>query len=134
MKKRLFACLLTAAMLAGLFPLPVLALEAADSGAFGDGNAWRWELDREGKFTITGEGKMPDFDGFGDPSPWYEHRSEIKNAEILRPLRLCSVFLSRGARNGVRRPLSREGGGQNAYSVPTGAERGNLNQRGGSRL
>ena len=49
-------------------------------GAEGDGSNLKWTLDSEGTLTISGSGKMADYNSFD--VPWYSSRSSIKTVNI----------------------------------------------------
>ena len=74
MKKRILSILLTVLMIVSLLPVTALAANIVDSGtcgAEGDGSNLTWTLDSEGVLTISGTGKMSDYDvNNAHSTPW----------------------------------------------------------------
>ena len=74
MKKRLLSFVLAVLMIATLLPATALAADIVDSGtcgAEGDGSNLTWTLDSEGVLTISGTGKMSDYDvNNAHSTPW----------------------------------------------------------------
>ena len=74
MKKRLLSFVLAVLMIASLLPATALAADIADSGtcgAEGDGSNLTWTLDSDGVLTISGTGKMSDYDvNNAHSTPW----------------------------------------------------------------
>ncbi|MDD6021937.1 MAG: leucine-rich repeat protein [Oscillospiraceae bacterium] len=76
--KSVLSCLLAVVMLVAMMPaanIGITAQAAVGSGTCGENLTW--SLDEEGTLTISGTGKMTDWDYFGDV-PWYEMRDSIK--------------------------------------------------------
>lgn len=68
---RLFAFLVALVFCVGLFAVPASAAEY--SGSCGDGLTWSFA---DGRLTISGSGKMADFNQLNMP-PWYDFRDQI---------------------------------------------------------
>ncbi len=80
MKKRLFSLILALALLCTLLPQAALTASAETySGICGaEGDNLTWSLDTEtGLLTITGSGKMADYEYPGNRAPWYDYRQSI---------------------------------------------------------
>ena len=78
--KSAMSLVLVCIMLFGVVDVTAYAAEVVDSGncgAYGDNVIW--ELDSDGKLTISGTGEMY-IEGY--PSPWYEKRQAIVSVEI----------------------------------------------------
>ena len=89
MKKRFLSILLTAVLLLCAVPLGLglvdtaYAAETVSSGTCGDNVTWR--LSDDGTLTISGTGKMKDYESHGsDIAPWYSVRSQVKSIVIER--------------------------------------------------
>ena len=84
LKKRLLSILLAAVMVLSAVPLGLMdtayAAETVRSGACGDNVTWR--LSDDGTLTISGTGKMADFEWLGTNTPWNSLRSQIKSVAI----------------------------------------------------
>ncbi|MBQ9346257.1 MAG: leucine-rich repeat domain-containing protein, partial [Oscillibacter sp.] len=52
-------------------------LDGETGGTFGEGGALSWSLDSAGTLTISGEGRMSDYDGPWN-YPWHEQRNQIQ--------------------------------------------------------
>lgn len=79
MKRRILALVLALAMVAGLLPQLSLSAKAADSGTCGDNVTWT--LDDTGVLTISGTGKMDNWESTSEV-PWYSVRGTITSAVI----------------------------------------------------
>ena len=88
MKKRFLSILLTAVLLLCAVPLGLglvdtaYAAETANSGTCGDNVTWR--LSDDGTLTISGTGKMKDYNDYNNCAPWDSVRSQIKSVVIER--------------------------------------------------
>ena len=79
--QRLLSLALCLLLCAALLPGTVWAAEIVDSGTCGENLTWT--LDSDGKLTISGTGKMKDYDDYSySRSPWYGKRSSVKTVEI----------------------------------------------------
>ena len=74
--------LLTLILLAALLTLTAGAIEPIAEGTCG--NNVTWALDHEGTLTISGNGKIADYDIYFDKilSPWYDYADSIVHAVI----------------------------------------------------
>ena len=86
MKKKIL-CLLLALLVINL-SIPHVAWATAEEqptsgncGAEGDGSNVIWNLDSDGTLTISGSGKMKDYNST-DKAPWYGHIKNIKSVTI----------------------------------------------------
>ena len=83
MKKRILSTLLTLCMALAMLPGTALAAQT-DSGYCGYSASW--SLDRSGVLTISGRGRMYDFDDdYDEPDelpPWYRVRDEIREIVV----------------------------------------------------
>ena len=89
--RRLTALMLMLCMLAAL-TLEIFALDTIASGycgGEGDGTNLTWTLNSEGTLTISGKGKMADFDNhdkeaytYGELQPWIEYKYSIRKLVI----------------------------------------------------
>ena len=84
MKKKLIAWLLVICMAISLLPAAALADTAAKSGKCGEnsGDNVVWALDDNGTLTISGEGRMKDFDTMYSTHPWENFDKEIKSVVV----------------------------------------------------
>ena len=84
MKKRFFSLLLVLTMVLSLLPASAFAAEIVDSGECGaEGSNVTWTLDSDGLLTISGSGKMADYESSDSHrSPWYEHRNSVQSVII----------------------------------------------------
>ena len=88
MKKRFLSILLTAVLLLCAVPLGLglvdtaYAAETVSSGTCGDNVTWR--LSDDGTLTISGTGKMKDYNDYNNFAPWDSVRSQIKSVVIER--------------------------------------------------
>ena len=74
--QRLLSLALCLLLCAALLPGTVWAAEIVDSGTCGENLTWT--LDSDGKLTISGTGKMKDYDDYSySRSPWYGKRSSV---------------------------------------------------------
>ena len=86
MKKRFLSILLTAVLLLCAVPLGLglvdtaYAAETANSGTCGDNVTWR--LSDDGTLTISGTGKMKDYNDYNNCAPWDSVRSQVKSVVI----------------------------------------------------
>lgn len=83
MKKRIISLLLALVLAATLLPVQAWGATVVDSGycgGEGDGTNLTWSLDSDGVLTISGEGKMKDYN-YSSP-PWYDIRISIKQVSI----------------------------------------------------
>lgn len=97
MKKRIFSFVLAVLMIASLLPAAALAADIVDSGtcgAEGDGSNLTWTLDSEGTLTISGTGKMKDYEYYGDLPPWFdfEYSGKVKSLRILNGVTSIGSF------------------------------------------
>ena len=65
--KRTLSLLLSVLLIVAMTPLGTFTASAATSGTTGD---CTWTLDDKGNLTISGYGKMADYDSESNPSPW----------------------------------------------------------------
>ena len=85
MKKRIFSLILALALLCTLLPQAALTASAETySGICGaEGDNLTWSLDTEtGLLTITGSGKMADYEYPGNRAPWYDYRQSINAVSL----------------------------------------------------
>ena len=88
LKKRFLSILLTAVLLLCAVPLGLglvdtaYAAETVSSGTCGDNVTWR--LSDDGTLTISGTGKMKDYNDYNNCAPWDSVRSQIKSVVIER--------------------------------------------------
>ena len=71
--KKTVCILLSVLMLLAALPLAGHAAEIVDSGACGaegDGSNLTWTLDDAGTLTISGTGKMEEYNTWDNPAPW----------------------------------------------------------------
>ena len=86
LKKRFLSILLTAVLLLCAVPLGLglvdtaYAAETANSGTCGDNVTWR--LSDDGTLTISGTGKMKDYNDYNNCAPWDSVRSQVKSVVI----------------------------------------------------
>lgn len=84
MKKRIFSFVLAVLMIVSLLPATALAVDIVDSGTCGaKGSNLSWRLDSEGALTISGTGKMKNYDLkilFGEEAPW--KKKDVKTVVI----------------------------------------------------
>lgn len=84
-RRQMLSGLLTGGCLLLLLCLLTVRAAAADAeivasgycGGEGDGTNLIWTLDSEGTLTISGQGKMADYDSFSN-QPWYSYRYSLK--------------------------------------------------------
>ena len=79
MKKRLLSAILSIVMLLTLFPVSAFAANSGNCGA--QGNNLTWTLDGAGALTISGTGKMQDYENV-ENAPWYGRRDDITSLQI----------------------------------------------------
>ncbi len=89
MKKRVLSLFLALILCLGLLPLPAAAAgETVASGYCGadeDGKNLSWTLTADGTLTISGTGKMEDYDHYApypSTSPWEDHKQIISTVVI----------------------------------------------------
>ena len=97
MRKRLLSFVLAVLMIATLLPATALAADIVDSGtcgATGDGSNLTWTLDSDGVLTISGTGKMKDYEYYGDLPPWFdfEYSGKVKSLRILNGVTSIGSF------------------------------------------
>lgn len=97
MKKRIFSFVLAVLMIASLLPAAALAADVVASGtcgAEGDGSNLTWTLNSEGTLTISGTGKMKDYEYYGDLPPWFdfEYSGKVKSLRILNGVTSIGSF------------------------------------------
>ncbi|MBQ4248872.1 MAG: leucine-rich repeat domain-containing protein, partial [Clostridia bacterium] len=119
MKKK--AVSLIAALCMVFAMLPVMGM-AADTSRGSCGENVSWTLDADGVLTISGAGKMDDYEYYGSPSegktaPWYEQKDSIKKVIIEDGVTSIgsNAFLNCGSVTSVEAAQSVESIGGNAF-------------------
>lgn len=83
-KIRIVSLVLCIIMMLGMFPVNVFAADVIYSGycgGEGDGTNLTWELDSDGLLTISGTGRMKDYNSYSD-TPWSVRRSQINQVRV----------------------------------------------------
>lgn len=79
-KIRKLTCLLLAViMLFATIPVMTASAKTVDSGKCGDNV--KWSLDSNGTLTISGKGKMDDYEGYTD-QPWFKYAGDSQSTKI----------------------------------------------------
>lgn len=83
-KIRIVSLVLCIVMMLGMFPVNVFAADVIYSGycgGEGDGTNLTWELDSDGLLTISGTGRMKDYNSYSG-TPWSVRRSQINQVRV----------------------------------------------------
>ena len=83
MKKRIISMLLAIFMVVGMLPTVVFAADVVAGGTCGaSGASVNWVLDSDGVLTISGEGKMTNYNLGNSKAPWSDYKSSLKKVVI----------------------------------------------------
>ena len=82
MKKRILSVLLALCMVLGMLPGTARAAEVGSGYCGAEGNNVTWTLDDAGLLTISGNGKMKDYDNWITYVPWYKNWDNIRSIVI----------------------------------------------------
>ena len=83
MKKRIISMLLAIFMVVGMLPTVAFAADVVAGGTCGaSGASVNWVLDSDGVLTISGEGKMTNYNLASSKAPWSDYKSSLKKVVI----------------------------------------------------